>query len=74
MEQVLWETILKDAFPDLLLVNRETLVSKVEIGLHLGHSNNKAIQFKISFDRRKRKNLNSRYGESRLKSSWGISK
>lgn len=55
MEQVLWETILKDAFPDLLLVNRETLVSKVEIGLHLGHSNNKAIQFKISFDRRKRK-------------------
>ncbi|KAJ7401156.1 rna-directed dna polymerase from mobile element jockey-like [Pitangus sulphuratus] len=44
---------LKDAFLDLLLVNRMDLLSKVKIGGHLGHSNHKGIEFKISVDRRK---------------------
>lgn len=51
------ELIQEDATFDLLLVNRENLMSKVEIVAgnsgnlgHLGHSNHKAIEFKISVD------------------------
>ncbi|KAJ7397585.1 hypothetical protein BTVI_134007 [Pitangus sulphuratus] len=43
----------KDTLLDLLLVNRVDLVSKVEIGVHLGHSDHKEIEFKMSVDRRK---------------------
>lgn len=54
MEQVLRKLPWKDALLDLLLVNRVDLVSEVVvIGSHLGHSNHKAIEFKISSDRRK---------------------
>ncbi|RMC19574.1 hypothetical protein DUI87_03132 [Hirundo rustica rustica] len=53
MEEVLRELTRKDALLDLLLVNREGLVREVEIGNCLGHSNHKAIEFKISVDRRK---------------------
>ncbi|KAJ7409031.1 hypothetical protein BTVI_58107 [Pitangus sulphuratus] len=42
-----------DALLDLLLANRVDLVSEVQIGGHLGHSDHKAIKFKISVDRRK---------------------
>ncbi|KAJ7423235.1 adaptin ear-binding coat-associated protein 1 [Pitangus sulphuratus] len=53
MEQVLREPTQKDGLLDLLLVNRLDLVSKVEIGGCLGHSDHEVIEFKISVDRRK---------------------
>lgn len=53
MEQVLRQANEKDALLDLLLVNREGLVSKVEIGSCLGHSDQEEIKFKISVNRRK---------------------
>ncbi|KAJ7414765.1 rna-directed dna polymerase from mobile element jockey-like [Willisornis vidua] len=53
MKQVLRDLTWKDALLDLLLVNRADLMSKVEIGAHLGHNNYKVIEFEISVDRRK---------------------
>ncbi|KAJ7415509.1 hypothetical protein BTVI_37854 [Pitangus sulphuratus] len=55
----------KNAFLDLLLVNRVDLVSKVQIGGHLGHSDYETIEFKISVDSRKNTNKTS-VEESRL--------
>ncbi|KAJ7419973.1 hypothetical protein WISP_50863 [Willisornis vidua] len=54
MEEELRELTRKDALRDLLLLNRVDLVSEVEIGGSLGHSDHKAIGFKISVDERKR--------------------
>ncbi|KAJ7405426.1 hypothetical protein BTVI_69140 [Pitangus sulphuratus] len=51
-QEVLREPTQKDAL-DLLLVNRVDLVSEVEIGGHLGHSDHEVIKFKISVDRSK---------------------
>lgn len=45
-EQVLREAIEKDALLDLLLVNRVDVVSGVEIGSCLGHSNQEEIKLK----------------------------
>ncbi|KAJ7395040.1 adaptin ear-binding coat-associated protein 1 [Pitangus sulphuratus] len=53
MKQVLRDPTWKGALLDLLLVNRVDLLRKVEIGGHLGHSDHKVIEFKISVDRRK---------------------
>ncbi|KAJ7412527.1 hypothetical protein BTVI_46127 [Pitangus sulphuratus] len=53
MEQILRESNQKDAFLDLLLVNRVDLINKAEIVDHLGHSNHEEIEFKISVDRKK---------------------
>ncbi|KAJ7411703.1 hypothetical protein WISP_101529 [Willisornis vidua] len=52
MEQVLRKATQKDAL-DLLLVNKEDLMNKVETGSHLGHSSHKVIEIKISVDCRK---------------------
>lgn len=51
MEQVLREPTQKQALFDLMLVNREDLMSKVMIGIHLGHSDHKVIE--IYIDRKK---------------------
>ena len=51
--QVQREPTRKGALLDLLLVNREGLVSEVAIGGHLGHSDHEAVKFKIFGDRRK---------------------
>ncbi|KAJ7417020.1 rna-directed dna polymerase from mobile element jockey-like [Pitangus sulphuratus] len=53
MKQVQRESTWKDALLDLLLVNKEDLMSKVEIGNCLGHSSHKVIEFKISVNGRK---------------------
>ncbi|RMC04964.1 hypothetical protein DUI87_18144 [Hirundo rustica rustica] len=53
MEQVLREGTEKDALLDLLLVNREDLVSEAEIGGCLGHNDQEEIEFNISVNRRK---------------------
>ncbi|KAJ7408421.1 hypothetical protein BTVI_59623 [Pitangus sulphuratus] len=53
MEEVLKKPTQKDTLLDLLLVNRADLVREAETGGHLGHSDYKAIKFKISVDRRK---------------------
>ncbi|KAJ7410300.1 hypothetical protein BTVI_53886 [Pitangus sulphuratus] len=53
MEQVLRKPTWKDALLDLLLVNRVDLVGEAVIGDHLGHSDHKAIEFKISVDWRR---------------------
>ncbi|KAJ7417184.1 hypothetical protein WISP_65823 [Willisornis vidua] len=66
MEQVLREPTWKDALLDLLLVNREDLGSKVEIGGHLGHSNHEVIKYQ--------QNLNSGHEEGRLQAAQGTSK
>lgn len=49
---VLGEPAEKNACLDLFLVNREDLVSEVEMSGRLGHSNPEAIEFKISVVRR----------------------
>ncbi|KAJ7417076.1 hypothetical protein WISP_66899 [Willisornis vidua] len=53
MEQMLRDPTQKDAILGLLLVSRVDLMSKAEIGVHLGHSNHEVIEFKISVDKRK---------------------
>ncbi|KAJ7425329.1 hypothetical protein BTVI_03224 [Pitangus sulphuratus] len=53
MEQVLREPTWKDALLDLLLVSRVDLMSKVETGGCLGHSDHKGLKLKISVDKRK---------------------
>lgn len=53
MEQVLREATEKDALLDLLLVNRDDLVSEAEIGSCLSHGDQEEIEFKISVNRRK---------------------
>ncbi|KAJ7410989.1 hypothetical protein WISP_105223 [Willisornis vidua] len=52
-EKIIRHLTQKDGLLDLLLVNRVDLMSEVEIGGCLGHSNHKVIEFKISVDRRK---------------------
>ncbi|KAJ7420290.1 Sodium/calcium exchanger 3 [Willisornis vidua] len=59
MEQVLRELTQKNAILGLLLVSRVDLMSKAEIGGHLGHSDHEVIEFKISVDRRKSANKTS---------------
>lgn len=53
MAQFLKEQNWKDTLLDLLLVNREDFVSKVGVGSCSSHCSHEAIEFKISFDRRK---------------------
>lgn len=53
MEKVLREPTQKDAVFDLLLVNRENLMSKVEIGAILATAITKPLSLKISVDSRK---------------------
>ncbi|KAJ7396276.1 hypothetical protein BTVI_146820 [Pitangus sulphuratus] len=53
MEHVIRKLTQKNALLDLLLVNRMDLVNEVEIDGHFGHNDHKAIEFKISTDRRK---------------------
>lgn len=48
MVQTLREPTQKDALLGLLLINREDLVTEVEIGSCLGHSDHEAIEFKTS--------------------------
>lgn len=48
MVQTLGEPTQKDALLGLLLINREDLVTEVEIGSCLGHSDHEAIEFKTS--------------------------
>lgn len=52
MVQVLREPTRRHALLDVLLVNKEGLMSKVDIGGHLGQSDH-AVEFKISVDSRK---------------------
>ncbi|KAF4795393.1 hypothetical protein TURU_093182 [Turdus rufiventris] len=68
MEQVLRKPTGKDALLDLLLVNREDVMSKVVTGAYLGHSDHgaiEAIEFKISVDRRKSASKSSILDERR---------
>ncbi|TRZ18654.1 hypothetical protein HGM15179_008452 [Zosterops borbonicus] len=53
IEEVIKEMTWKDALLDLLLPNRVDLMSGVEIGGCLGHSNLEVINIKIPVDRRK---------------------
>lgn len=47
------KSIRKGALIDLLLVNRESLLSEVEIGGLFGNSDYEILKYKISGDRRK---------------------
>ena len=51
--QVLKELTRKGAFLDMLLINREGLVGKIEIGGCLGHTDHETVKFKICVDKRK---------------------
>lgn len=53
MVKVLREPTRKDAILHLLPINREGLMSEVEIGGHLSHSHHKVNKFKMSVGRRK---------------------
>lgn len=74
MVQVLREPNRKDALLDLLFVIREGLVSKVEIGGHLGQSD-RAVKFKVSADSKKKcqQNFNLGHEASRLQNPHGTS-
>lgn len=56
MEEILRELTGKDSLFDLLLVDKVDLMSKVEIGGCLGHTDHEVIKFKISVERKKSAN------------------
>ncbi|KAJ7399987.1 hypothetical protein BTVI_109646 [Pitangus sulphuratus] len=67
---VLRELTRKDTLIDLLFINRESLMSEVEMGF--GHSDHEVIEFKSSVDRRKSANKTSTLDMSRLEAAQGF--
>lgn len=74
VEKVLQEPTQKDAFLDLLLVNRENLMSKVETEAILATAITKPLSLKSVTVGKCQQNFNPGHEESRLQATQGTGK